>query len=59
MFEFTGLLNEALTFLMQHIKTGELKVPEVTVFPMSKVGEAHSSIESGSTVGKLVLDTSE
>ena len=58
MFSRTDILEEALAELLQHIKSGALKVPEVTVFPMSKVAEAHRSIESGTTVGKLVLDTS-
>ena len=59
MFNRTDILKEALNFLLQHIETGALKVPEVTAFPMSKVGDAHASLESGSTVGKLVLNTME
>ena len=34
---------------------GKIRPHEVRVFPMSCVGEAHAAIESGSTVGKLVL----
>ena len=59
MFNRTDILTEAMSFLLEHIESGSLKVPEVTIFPMSKTGEAHASLESGSTVGKLVLNSQE
>jgi len=34
---------------------GKLHPPKITTFPFEKVSDAHRSIESGSTVGKLVL----
>ena len=57
MFSRTDILKEALTYFLSHIETGALKPPEVTVFPMSKTGDAHASLESGATVGKLILNT--
>ena len=59
MFDRKDVLSEAMNFILEHIETGALKVPDVTAFSMSKAGEAHASLESGSTVGKLVLCTSE
>ena len=59
MFNRTDILKEAMSFFLEQIQSGSLKVPEVTIFPMSKTGEAHASLESGSTVGKLVLNTQE
>jgi NADPH:quinone reductase-like Zn-dependent oxidoreductase len=49
------LLNEAMTDLLQWYKEGKLKVPEVKAFPIEKVGDAHRELESGKTIGKLVL----
>ena len=59
MFNRTDVLEEAMKFLLRHIEEDTIKAPKVTVFSMSKSGAAHASLESGSTIGKLVLNTSE
>ena len=57
MFDRKDVLEEAMLDLLKHVKAGTLKIPNVTTFPMGKVAEAHQSLESGQTVGKLVLST--
>ena len=37
------------------VATGKLRMPPVTSFSYDKVADAHRAIESGTTVGKLVL----
>jgi NADPH:quinone reductase-like Zn-dependent oxidoreductase len=37
------------------VEEGKLVAPPVTRFPLDKVADAHRAIESGTTVGKLVL----
>ena len=59
MFNRTDVLEEAMKFLLRHIEEGTIKAPKVTVFSMSETGAAHASLESGSTIGKLVLNTAE
>ena len=59
MFDRTDVLQEAMGQLIQYVKTGQLKVPKVTVFPMNRVSAAHKHIESGLSIGKLVLNTKQ
>jgi len=59
MFNRTDVLEEAMGKLIQYVKNGQLKVPKVTIFPMNRVGAAHKHIESGMSVGKLVLNTKQ
>ena len=42
---------------MKWIESGELKVAKCTVFEMERIGEAHQLIQSGKSVGKIVLTT--
>src|SRR3989338_6408376 len=44
--------------LLGWLAEGKLKIPPVTTYPLEQVGEAHAAIESGQTIGKLVLTTS-
>ena len=37
------------------IEEGKLRPPTVTTYPFEKVAEAHKAIESGTTIGKLIL----
>jgi NADPH:quinone reductase-like Zn-dependent oxidoreductase len=55
LFSETALLDEAMGHVLGLIADDKLVLPEVTRFPVDKVGEAHQTIESGTTVGKLVL----
>ena len=42
---------------MRWVGAGQLKPPKVTLYALDKVADAHAAIESGLTVGKLVLTT--
>lgn len=57
MFNEKELLKEYFTELFGWIADGSLKVAMVTEFALTDVASAHRALESGSTVGKLVLLT--
>lgn len=49
------LFQEGMHDLLKWYKAGEIKVLQVKSYPLDKVGEAHKELESGKTIGKLVL----
>jgi NADPH:quinone reductase-like Zn-dependent oxidoreductase len=49
------LFREAMNDLLSWYAEGRLSIPSVKSYPLSKVGDAHKDLESGMTVGKLVL----
>jgi synaptic vesicle membrane protein VAT-1 len=49
------MLSEAVSSLLEWAKEGKLQPPIVTVFKAEDVAGAHAAIESGKSVGKLVL----
>lgn len=53
LFDRPELLVEGMRDLLGWL--GKLRPHAVRVFPLSRVGEAHAAIESGTTTGKLVL----
>ncbi|WPU66841.1 synaptic vesicle VAT-1 family membrane protein [Peredibacter starrii] len=55
LFSRKDLFNEAFTDLMKWFAEGKLRVPKVTTYALEKVGDAHRDLESGKTVGKLIL----
>lgn len=55
MFEHTQRLAEAMDELLAWLAAGHLAAPRVRVFPFARVADAHRALESGQTVGKLVL----
>lgn len=55
LFDKTEFLEAAMRALISGFESGELRAPPVTIYPLDQVAEAHSALESGSTVGKLVL----
>jgi synaptic vesicle membrane protein VAT-1 len=55
LFHRTDLLREAMERLLGWVEEGRIQPPPITTFPMERVAEAHRAIESGATVGKLVL----
>jgi NADPH:quinone reductase-like Zn-dependent oxidoreductase len=59
LFERTDLLAEGMSTLLRWRAAGKLAPPALTTFPLDRVADAHRAIESGQTVGKLVLDTTE
>ena len=59
LFSETRILKEAMEQLLAWVEDGSLKVAKVTKYPLKDVGQAHRDLESGQTVGKLVLTTAD
>ena len=55
LFSRRDILDEAMAELLGWVAEGQLVMPKVTEFPMADVRKAHAALESGTTVGKLVL----
>jgi NADPH:quinone reductase-like Zn-dependent oxidoreductase len=49
------VLAEGMEKLLAWVDEGKIVSPRVTAFPLADVAEAHRALESGKTVGKLVL----
>jgi len=52
-----GLIDKYMLQLKEWLDSGKIKVSKVTEFSMDQVAEAHSLIQSGKSVGKIVLRT--
>jgi NADPH:quinone reductase-like Zn-dependent oxidoreductase len=55
MFHRGDLLAEAMARVLDGFARGALRMPAVTTYPFGQVARAHRDLESGGTVGKLVL----
>ncbi len=55
LFDRQDLLAEGMSQIIAWIDDGTLAPPKVTTYPLADVARAHADIESGLTVGKLVL----
>ncbi len=55
LFDRTDILDAAMADLLRWLNDGSITAPPVTSYPLSDVARAHRDIESGQTVGKLVL----
>lgn len=55
LFDQKDLLADAMDELMGWLSSGQLKMPKVTEYKLDEVRKAHAALESGKTVGKLVL----
>jgi len=55
LFEQQALLDTGMQQILQWLESGELSVPPVRCYPFEAVAEAHRQLESGQTIGKLVL----
>src|SRR5262245_6193955 len=55
LFHKTEILREGMERLVGWVEEGRIQPPPVKTFPLERVAEAHRALESGSTVGKLVL----
>jgi NADPH:quinone reductase-like Zn-dependent oxidoreductase len=55
LFEEQHLLAEGMTQLLDWLRAGKVRPHAIETFPFAEVGRAHERIESGKTVGKLVL----
>lgn len=55
LFDRADVLADAMDELTRWIAGGRLRAPAVTTYPLDEVARAHADLESGQTVGKLVL----
>ena len=55
LFRQSELLGEVMTQLLAWLDEGRIAPPPVRTFPLERVAEAHRELESGQTVGKVVL----
>ena len=55
LFNRMDLLKESMQDLIKWIEEGKIQAPDLQRFPFEKVADAHRALESGNTVGKLVL----
>lgn len=55
LFDHASLLRESMERLGAWVDEKVLQAPQVRPYPLSRVSEAHRDLESGQTVGKLVL----
>jgi len=53
----TDLLQAAVKDLTAWVEAGDIRVPKVRSFALEDVDQAHRALESGETIGKLVLRT--
>jgi NADPH:quinone reductase-like Zn-dependent oxidoreductase len=57
LFNRTDLLHPAVKDLTAWLAAGKIRVPKVRSFALADVAQAHRTLESGETTGKLVLRT--
>ncbi len=55
LFDRMDLLGEAMEKMMPWLEEGKIKVAKVNEYKVEDVGLAHADLESGKTIGKLVL----
>lgn len=55
LFDHVDLLHRSMERLTAWAEDGDLVPPRVTEYPLHDVADAHRDLESGATVGKLVL----
>ena len=55
LFDHVELLQEGMDQLLAWLAEDRIQAPPVRTFALSDVADAHRAIESGETVGKLVL----
>ncbi len=56
LFDRPDLMAESMGALLGWVKEGKLSAPRVEKFSMERVADAHRALESGRTIGKLVLE---
>ena len=55
LFHRVDLLQESMQDLLRWVEDGKIKAPALQFFPFEQVADAHRALESGTTVGKLIL----
>jgi synaptic vesicle membrane protein VAT-1 len=56
LFDRPDLLAESMTALLSWVEQGKLTAPRTQTFALDRVADAHRALESGTTMGKLVLE---
>jgi NADPH:quinone reductase-like Zn-dependent oxidoreductase len=55
LFHRTDLLKLAMHDLYSWFAQGKIKIPKITSYPFTESAQAHRDLQSGKTVGKLIL----
>jgi NADPH:quinone reductase-like Zn-dependent oxidoreductase len=55
LFELSERLEQGLQQLLGWLEQGTLAAPRISTYPFDRVADAHRDLESGQTIGKLVL----
>jgi len=55
LFDRMDLLKESMQDLMKWVAEGKIQASALQAYPFEKVADAHRALESGKTVGKLIL----
>jgi NADPH:quinone reductase-like Zn-dependent oxidoreductase len=55
LFERADLLDQSMRAILSWFEDGRLTPPRVQTYPLAAVAEVHSALESGQTIGKLVM----
>lgn len=55
LFEEVETLRGAMTQILDWIADGKIRPPQTTSYPFREIAKAHAALQSGKTVGKLVL----
>jgi NADPH:quinone reductase-like Zn-dependent oxidoreductase len=55
LFHRVDLMKESMRDLMKWVADGKIKAPVLCSYPFDSVADAHRALESGQTVGKLIL----
>lgn len=56
LFDRTELMAEAMALLVERVDAAGFRPLETTAYPLEAVAQAHRDLESGQTVGKLLLE---
>jgi NADPH:quinone reductase-like Zn-dependent oxidoreductase len=59
LFDRSGLFEDAMGNLLGWLAEGRIRLPQVTVYPLEEAAVAQRALESGQTVGKLILSVRE
>lgn len=57
LFDKLDIIRRGMGELVEWMRDGKIKKVPTTCFPMEQVVEAHRALESGTTVGKMILTT--
>jgi NADPH:quinone reductase-like Zn-dependent oxidoreductase len=55
LFDRIDLLQEAMAQITGWLNSGQIVAPPITTYPLGEVARAHADLESGRTIGKLIL----